>query len=135
MKQRIYITYCCKSKKRISKNSKVAPDELYTSSRIKSFIDFCNKHKFSWAIFSDEYGLVFKNDTIGWYDKAPDEVTEIEYNNLLSSTICRLQNYETVFFYYCEESFHPLYRRLFKDIKEHINIFLFDNLEEMYAKN
>lgn len=133
MEQIIYITYCCKSKAKIQENYRISPAELYTSFRIHTFINFCNFHNYSWAIFSDKYGLVFKEDKIGWYDKPPDNVTSLEYNNLLSSTMNRLQIYDTVFFYYCDESFHPLYRRLARDIGMYKKIKLLTDLEEIDA--
>lgn len=135
MEQIIYITYCCKTKASIPENYKTSPAELYMSCRIRTFINYCNAHNYCWAIFSDKYGLVFKDEKINWYDKAPDKVTLFEYNGLLTSTIDRLQNFDKVFFYYHNESFHPLYRRLVEDLKMYKKIILTTNLEKFDATN
>ena len=135
MKRIIFITYCCKTKTRPLEGCKVTPAQLYTSSRIHTFIDYCDARNYCWAIFSDKYGLVFKTDKIGWYDKAPDEVTPLEYNDLLLSTIHRLHSFDTVLFYYSDESFHPLYQHLIDDLKGYKTVKLFCSLGEIDAAN
>ena len=112
MKRNIFITYCCKDKKRISVNYKVTPAELYSSSRVQKFINFCNSNNYCWAIFSDKYGLVFGNEKISWYNKSPDMVTSVEYNRLLNEVIIKLQDYEIIYFYYSDNSFQSLYKHL-----------------------
>lgn len=135
MKRIIFITYCCKTKARLPEDYKVSPAKLYMSSRIHTFIDYCDTRDYCWAIFSDKYGLVFKTDKIGWYDKAPDRVTPLEYNDLLLSTIHRLHSFDAVFFYYCDESFHPLYKHLVDDLKGYKEVKLFSSWGELDAAN
>ena len=134
MNNNIYITYCSKQKCICkSDDSKLlAPSELYISSRVQNFIHFCKKQKYTWAIFSDYYGIVFENEKIKWYDKSPERVTEKDYDGLLENSLYKLKNYENVFFYYSIESFHPIYKRLVKDLKGSKNIMLIDRLEDCY---
>lgn len=131
MKRDIYITYCCKAKNYISQDFEVLPSELYISPRIQSFINFCDKRNFYWAIFSDMYGLIYNNERLRWYDKAPDVVTSVEYDRLLTLTLQKLTDFEIVFFYYQQKSFHPLYQQLVEDIKVHKEVIMFTSLEKI----
>ena len=129
MNKILYITYCCKNKAELAENIEVYPEDLYLSSRIHSFIDMCEKHNYNWAIFSDKYGLVYKNEKIKWYDKSPATVTPAEYYCLLNMTITRLAEFECVYFFYQDHSFHPLYKQLVNDIKKYKRIKTFNILE------
>lgn len=135
MNKKIYITYCCKNKAHISKEREVLPAELYLSSRIKNFINFCDTNNYFWAIFSDLYGLVYKNEKIKWYNKPPDSVSKLEYAYLLNLTIQKLENYDEVVFYYEEKSFHSLYKQMLYDIKPYIHVSIVDSLEEYNDQN
>lgn len=127
----LFITYCSKKKLDYSNCGAqlLLPSDLYISSRVQTFICFCKKHKYTWAIFSDYYGLVFENDKISWYDKSPNLVTDKEYYELLENTINQLKNHNKIFFYYNSETFHLLYRRLVNDLKKHKYVILLDRLE------
>lgn len=129
MKQAVYVTYCCKEKTYISEDFEALPSDLYISPRIQKFIDFCDKHNYCWAIFSDMYGLIFSHEKLKWYDKSPDNVTLAEYTNLLNLTLQKLKDFETVYFYYRQESFHSLYKRLVEDVKTHKEVIMLTSLE------
>ncbi len=132
MNKHIYITYCSKQKIKnwCNKSTLFFPSELYTSHRIQEFIFFCEKRNYNWAIFSDLYGLVSKNDKIKWYDKSPDLVTKEEYDYLLNVTIKKLKDYSNIIFFYNAETFHSLYKQLVNDLKKYkYNIKLVDKLE------
>lgn len=135
MSKFLLITYCCKEKAIIAPNLKVVPSKLYISRRIRKFISFCDESYYSWAIFSDLYGLVFKNDQISWYDKSPNAVSNNEYQILLRLTLEKIKDYDYIFFYYDEKTFHPLYRCLVNDIKENKKLFLINSLEIKYVKD
>lgn len=64
MNNRIYITYCCKNKHKLSHNLPIPVSELYISRRIQNFIAFCNSQNYNWGIFSDLYGLVLSSEKI-----------------------------------------------------------------------
>ena len=70
----IYLTHCSSRKNASLKgtNRKVTPDVLYTSNRIQRFMRTCVKKDVNWAIFSDKYGICYKNTRNSWYEKAPD---------------------------------------------------------------
>lgn len=133
-KNNIYITYCSKQKSGCkSEGSKLfLPSELYISSRVQSFIHYCKKHKYTWAIFSDYYGLVFENDKIEWYDKSPELVTSKEYDDLLANSLYKLREYSNIFFFYNIQTFHPIYKRFVKDLERSKKIILVDRLEAYY---
>ncbi len=110
----IFITYCSAKKDESLRgtNVKTTPDRLYASSRIRRFIDACRERKVAWAIFSDKYGILFPTSKAGWYDKAPESVTEEEFERLVRDFDQKLRAYDEIYFYYERESFHELYRRL-----------------------
>lgn len=130
MLKQVYITYCSKMKSKYE-NSTILffPSELYISPRVQEFINYCTQHNYTWAIFSDYYGLVFANEKVNWYDKSPDCVTNQEYKHLLFITLKKLTGYDKVFFYYKPDSYHSLYSNLVNDLKKTKNIILLDRLE------
>jgi len=105
------------------------PSELYNSPRVQKFIIYCKQYNYTWAIFSDCYGLVFSNEKIRWYDKSPDCVTNREYESLLYMTLKKLTDYDVIFFYYNLDTYHLLYENLINDLKRFKNIVLLDKLE------
>lgn len=125
----LYITYCSKEKYDVLYNQLVTPAELYSSLRVQTFIEFCNRKNLQWAIFSDLYGLIFSFEKIQWYDKSPDSISNTEYEQLLKLTIKKLVSYKHIVFYYAPESLHPLYKRLISDLKKYKKIVLLERLE------
>lgn len=132
MRKCIYITYCSKQKIENEPDNSTffLPSKLYTSYRIQMFVRFCENHGYTWAIFSDLYGLVSENEEIKWYDKGPDCVTDEEYDSLLKAAIKKLKNYNDIIFFYKVETFHSLYRKLVNDLSGYKNVELVDELED-----
>jgi hypothetical protein len=65
-----------------------------------------------WAIFSDLYGVWFPGVEHEWYEKDPNCVTDLEFEDLLRDFETKLGAYHEVAFYYNPGRFHPLYRKL-----------------------
>jgi hypothetical protein len=114
MTTRIYLTHCSARKKYYPKAKKVSPDQLYASERIQRFMNQCKATGVKWAIFSDLYGVWFPWIRHKWYEKSPGEVTNDEFNVLLSDFDGKLKRFKEVRFYYNPGRFHPLYKRLLK---------------------
>jgi hypothetical protein len=112
--KKIYLTHCSKEKdpEFALSGEKVTPDRLYTSEGIQQFIKYCNEHSHYWAILSDRYGVVFRDDHIKWYNQPPDTVTEEDYERLLQSFITRLSFFDEVYFYHRPGETHPLFARI-----------------------
>lgn len=130
---RIYITHCSAKKNDDYKNSnmEVCPDNLYTSKRIRAFMNRCKEKMVEWAIFSDLYGVWFPEEKHSWYDKSPDSVTEEEYNSLLLNFDQRLLHYNEIWFYHNPGRFHPLYKKLLNDSALRNRIHLFTHKDEI----
>lgn len=112
--KRIYITHCSRDKDPEYEASglKTTPDLLYTSAGLQRFIQYCNEHHHYWAIFSDRYGVVFRDERIKWYSKPPDSVTESEFEELVSNFVTRLSFFDEVYFYQRGGENHPLFQRV-----------------------
>lgn len=82
-------------------------------------------------IFSDEYGVWFPYEMHGWYEKDLDTVTEREFKDLVGNFEKRLDRYDEIFFYQSPGRFHPLYRRLLREVKVRGRIVLFTHLGEI----
>ena len=130
---RIYITHCSAKKDNSIKDTrkKVTPDKLYTSTRVQRFIKRCKKKKVRWAIFSDKYGVWFPYERHEWYDKHPDTVSEEEFKRLVQDFEEKLNDYDEIYFYYNPSRFHPIYKRLLKEVKVKGKITLFSHLDEI----
>ena len=124
---RIYITHCSWQKDDSLKGTgrTATPDVLYTSRRIKVFMDTCKDEGVSWAILSDLYGIWFPHIKHEWYDKSPYEVTEKEFQNLLKDFDKKLAKFDEIWFYRNPRYFHSLYRRLLNSssLKQKIHLF------------
>ena len=132
--KRLYITYCSGTKDNSlkSSNEAVTPDKLYISRRIERFADKCRAAGCKWAILSDKYGVVFSDDKIRWYEKAPDDVTAEEYKVLCSEFLQKTNDYEEIWFFYEDNTFHPLHKRLINEcIQSGKKIIAFNDLEEI----
>ncbi len=112
--KRIYLTHCSREKDAELEKSgeETTPDRLYTSESLQRFIRFCEKMEFEWAIFSDQYGVVFPDELISWYSKPPAEVTAEEFEQLLQSFTARLAGYDEIFFLHRKGETHPLFKRI-----------------------
>ncbi len=112
--KRIYLTHCSREKDAELEKSgeETTPDRLYTSESLQRFIRFCEKKGFEWAIFSDQYGVVFPDELISWYSKPPAEVTAEEFEQLLQSFTARLAGYDEIFFLHRKGETHPLFKRI-----------------------
>ena len=126
---RIYIIHCSGTKDDSLKNTgkKVTPEELYTSPRIRPFLDECLKKNVKWAIFSDLYGVWFPHIKHEWYDKSPYDVSEEEYELLLKDFDQKLKSYDEIWFYYNPRYCHSLYKRLLNGTKLKDKIHLFSH--------
>ena len=84
--KRIYLTHCSARKNPILKdiNKRVTPDKLYTATPTMRFMKSCIDNDVKWAIFSDKYGIWFKNVKNSWYEKSPSSVTDEEFNRLVT---------------------------------------------------
>lgn len=131
MTTRIYLTHCSAGKRRYPKGIKVSPDQLYDSKRIQRFMNQCKAAGVRWAIFSDLYGVWFPWIRREWYEKAPDEVTDEEFNALLSDFDGKLKRFDEILFYYNPGWFHSLYRKLLKESRLHRRIRMFTHYWEV----
>lgn len=118
--KRIYVTHCSREKDSTLEQSgeKVTPDRLYTSPGLQRFIRHCNERGYDWAILSDHYGVVFKDESIAWYNKPPDSVTEEEFKELLRSFVTRLKPYDEIYFHHRASETHPVFSRIVNQAKE-----------------
>jgi hypothetical protein len=134
---RIYLTYCSAKKDDSLKctGKKVTPDILYTSDRIRCFMNKCKEKQVKWAIFSDKHDVWFSNEKHEWYDKPPDEVTDSEFKGLLKNFDKKLRDYKEIFFYYHPRSFHRLYRRLLKKTKLKKKVKWFTHVREITKRD
>lgn len=114
MMRKIYITHCSRQKDPALELSgkKVTPAQLYTSPGLQQFIRYCDQHALEWAILSDRYGVVFRDEQIGWYSKPPDTVTENEFADLLDSFVSRLAGYDEIHFQHRPGETHPVFSRI-----------------------
>lgn len=131
--RRIYLTHCsAKKNMTVKKNGKkVTPDKLYTSGRIQGFMKTCKKRDVNWAIFSDNYGIWFKDIKNGWYEKHPNSITDKELDSLVIDFNRKLKNYNEIWFYYNPGRFHKLYRKLLTKNDLMSRIKLFTHLHEI----
>ncbi|MBN2028110.1 MAG: hypothetical protein JW854_15285 [Actinobacteria bacterium] len=124
---RIYITHCSAKKDESLRKSgkKVTPDKLYTATPLIGFINQCELMNAKWAIFSDQYGVLFSKDQVSWYEKNPDRVTREEFESLHRNFDERLQPFDEIWFYHNPGRFHGLYRELINssDLKTRIRLF------------
>ena len=91
----------------------------------------CKKRGVRWAIFSDKYGVWFPEEKHEWYDKDPDTVSGQEFNNLVKNFEEKLANFDEIWFYYNPGRFHPLYKRLLKEVKVKGKITLFTHKNQI----
>lgn len=108
------MTHCSAKKDQslTATHEKVTPDRLYTSRRIRVFMDTCKKKGVDWAIFSDLYGIWFPTVEHEWYEKSPDSVSDEEFRELVSDFDSKLREYDEIWFYYNPSRFHALYKKL-----------------------
>ena len=112
--KRIWVTHCSKDKAQSCEISgeAVTPDVLYTSPGLQAFIRYCQAHGYSWAIFSDNYGVVFPDEKIRWYNKPPSTVTAEEFDILVESFTTRLGGYDEICFHHRPGETHPIFERV-----------------------
>jgi len=132
-KKRIYLTHCSAKKDSFLENTKrkVTPDQLYTATPTRRFMERCKKIGVEWAIFSDLYGIWLPNEEHEWYEKDPDTVTREEFNKLLADFDNKLNEYTEIWFYYNPGHFHPLYKKLLSQSRLKERIRLFTHLREI----
>jgi hypothetical protein len=130
---RIYVTHCSAKKDNSLKNTgkKVTPDKLYTATPLQRFMNKCKKRKVHWAIFSDKYCIWFPYEEHEWYEKNPNTVSEQEFRELVQNFEKKLGNYDEIYFYHNPGRFHPLYKRLLKEVKVRGKIILFSHLGDI----
>ena len=117
----LYLTHCTykKDKQLKAYGKTVSPDVLYVGVKITRFINRCKKHGVNWAIFSDKYGVWFPDEKHAYYEKHPKQVTDLEFQELVTSATSRLIKYDKVYFYGNHNShyFHPLYKKLIEALR------------------
>lgn len=132
---KLYITHCTgiKDDRYEETNEKVTPDTLYVGKKIQRFINACKKKNVKWAIFSDLYGVWLHDEKHKWYEKHPNLVTDLEFEQLVNLSKEKLKNYE-VYFYgnYKSHYFHPLYGKLVDRLrKEGVKIKLISKFDQI----
>ncbi|RLF38820.1 MAG: hypothetical protein DRN12_07840 [Thermoplasmata archaeon] len=130
---RIYITHCSAKKDDSLRGTgrKVTPDLLYKATPLQRFIKKCKEMNVQWAIFSDKYGVWFPFEKHEWYDKDPNTVSEEEFKKLVQNFEKKLGSYDEIYFYHNPGRFHPLYKRLLKEVKVKGKIVLFSHINEI----
>jgi len=130
---RIYVTHCSAKKDNSLKGTgkKVTPNALYTTTPLQRFMNKCKEKKVQWAIFSDKYGVWFPYEKHEWYEKDPDIVSEQEFKRLVKDFEEKLRNHDEIYFYHNPGRFHPLYKRLLREVKVKGKIVLFSHLDEI----
>jgi hypothetical protein len=110
----LYLTHCSRDKDPELKFSGTAatPDRMYTSPSLQRFVRYCKAQGFAWAVFSDNYGVVFPQESIAWYNKPPAEVTDDEFAVLLKNFSDRLADFFEIWCYQRAEETHPLFLRI-----------------------
>ena len=112
---RVYFTFCSAQKDDSLRDSgqAVSPDRLYTSQRVRAFMDRCKFKKVRWAIFSDKYGVWFPEVRHPWYEMSPDNAL-LEFPNLLADFDEKMKGFDPI--YFCPgvggPRLHGLYRGL-----------------------
>jgi hypothetical protein len=131
--RKIYITHCSAKKDAALKYSKarVTPDKIYTATPTQRFINECKNKGVSWAIFSDKYGVWFSDSLNAWYEKDPNKVTEVEFNQLVSEFNKSLNLFDEIWFYHNPGRFHRLYKKLLIKSELKGKIKLFTHLNEI----
>ncbi len=119
---RIYITHCSAKKDDSLANTgkRVTPDQLYTATPTRQFMERCKKLGVLWGIFSDYYGVWLQTEKREWYgDEAgdPDTIDEAKFQSLLKDFNAKLSKFNEIYFYYNPGRFHRVYRRLLSDTK------------------
>lgn len=130
---RIYLTHCSAAKDTslVGSDLKVTPDRLYTSKKIKAFMDSCKSKGVRWAILSDKYGVWFPCEQHKWYDKPPRTVTDAEFKNLIKNFEQRLGEFDEIWFYHNPSRFSKVYKRLLKEASVGGKIILFTHVDEI----
>ena len=132
---KIYVTYCSGQKNDALKDTgiEVTPDVLYTSKqRIQPFMRTCKQQGVRWAIFSDLYGLWLPEEKHVWYEKSPDDVSEVEFKMLLRNFDDNLSAYNEICFYRPSAVlFHRLYKRLIRETKHRDRIKIISSICEI----
>ncbi len=114
---RIYITHCSAKKDDSLANTgkRVTPDQLYTATPTRRFMQRCKKVGVPWGIFSDYYGVWLQTQKREWYGDEvgdPNRVEKETFQNLIKDFDTKLENFDEIYFYYNPGRFHPLYKRL-----------------------
>jgi len=125
--ERIYITHCSGEKDDSLKGAgrEVTPDDLYRSARFRAFARACREAGVTWAVLSDLHGIWFADERRGWYEKAPEAVTETDFRALVESFDTRLAGFDKVLFYHEPGRLHDLYRRVVEasDLRDRVEFF------------
>ena len=114
---RIYLTPCCAQKDPALRGTgkAVSPDQLYTATPTRRFMDTCKRGNVRWAIFSDLYGVWFPHVEHEWYEKDPDTLTEAEFETLRNNFDEQLSTFSEIRFYCHPGRLHPFHRRLLSE--------------------
>ena len=130
--KKIYLTHCsAKKNTSFGKIKLLTPDKLYSATPTLRFMNKCKERDLEWAIFSDKYGVWFRNLKHNWYEKDPNSVTEEEFNNLVADFDRKLKDFDEIWFYYNPGRFHKLYRKLLNKTSLKDRIRLFTHLNDL----
>jgi hypothetical protein len=66
-----------------------------------------------------------------WYEKDPNKITELEFNQLVSEFNNSLDQFDEIYFYHNPGRFHKLYKKLLKKSELKNRIKLFTHLSEI----
>jgi hypothetical protein len=132
---RVFITYCSAKKDDSLQGTgiEVTPDVLYIGkTRIQPFMRACARQGVKWAIFSDLYGIWLPEEKHVWYEKSPDDVSEVEFQMLLRNFDDNLSAYNEICFYRPSAVlFHSLYKRLIRETKHRDRIKIISSICEI----
>lgn len=77
----LFLTYCSAKK---TDNAIGTPEEIYTGTRIKGFINKCKKENYLWGFLSAKYGIVLHDKIINNYDVSLKSLNTTEYTQFIN---------------------------------------------------
>jgi hypothetical protein len=130
---RIYLTHCSKEKSLDAKASglPVSPDILYTEAGIQEFMTACMHAGVTWAILSDNYGVLLPGDQRVYYEKPPATVTAEEELVIIHQLEQKLSSFDDIWFFVRTATFHPFYERVLNSSSLNDRITFFKDLNSI----
>ena len=130
---RIYLTHCSKEKSLDAKVNGLPapPDILYTEAGIQEFMTACKHAGVTWAILSDNYGVLLPGDQRVYYEKPPSTVTAEEELVIIHQLEQKLSSFDDIWFFVRTETFHPFYERILNSSSLNDRITFFKDLNSI----